>query len=262
MLGALRSVLFRHKIESQPAPQEIPQPVPVAEPVVKQQSGYCPCCRNEVIFSSPREWLRDFYACQSCGSVPRQRHINAALDDLFPGWESKVIHESSPSGDFVARHAQHYSSSQYMSDAAPGSEVNGVRCENIEALTFADESVDLFVTQDVMEHVFDPGQALREIHRVLRPGGAYVFTAPTHVTLSASICRAQLRNDGSIEHLLPEAYHGNPVGDGRALVTWDYGMDAQHLFSEWSGSRVEVYDDPDPARGIEAELLRVYVVRK
>ena len=31
---------------------------------------------------------------------------------------------------------------------------DGVRCENLEALTFADSSIDLHVSQDVFEHLF------------------------------------------------------------------------------------------------------------
>lgn len=42
-------------------------------------------------------------------------------------------------------------------------------------LPFQDNSVDLIVTQEVLEHVPDPFLAMREIHRVLKRGGrAYV----------------------------------------------------------------------------------------
>lgn len=55
--------------------------------------------------------------------------------------------------------------------AGPGIDYVG----SAEALPFADNSVDLIVTQEVLEHVPDPFQAMREIHRVLKPGGsAYV----------------------------------------------------------------------------------------
>ena len=41
-----------------------------------------------------------------------------------------------------------------------------------------DESYDLVVADYVMEHVEHPRLMLREIHRVLRPGGHFVFRTP------------------------------------------------------------------------------------
>src|SRR5688572_20272770 len=42
-------------------------------------------------------------------------------------------------------------------------------------MPLADESVDLAMARSVMEHVVDPDQVYREIHRVLKPGGQFVF---------------------------------------------------------------------------------------
>lgn len=47
-----------------------------------------------------------------------------------------------------------------------------------EALPFADNSIDLVVTQEVLEHVPDPFQSMREIHRVLKPGGSAFVQLP------------------------------------------------------------------------------------
>jgi 2-polyprenyl-3-methyl-5-hydroxy-6-metoxy-1,4-benzoquinol methylase len=47
-------------------------------------------------------------------------------------------------------------------------------------MTFGTEQFDLFITQDVMEHVFRPRLAVKEIMRVLKTGGAHIFTAPKH----------------------------------------------------------------------------------
>lgn len=44
-----------------------------------------------------------------------------------------------------------------------------------EALPFADESFDLVIGHAVLHHLPDLGQAFREFHRVLRPGGRLLF---------------------------------------------------------------------------------------
>jgi len=46
------------------------------------------------------------------------------------------------------------------------------------ALPFADESFDLVVNIDNIEHVEDAAAALRQMRRVLRPGGLYAVTTP------------------------------------------------------------------------------------
>lgn len=45
-------------------------------------------------------------------------------------------------------------------------------------LPVAPESIDVVVSYDVLEHVADESQALREVHRVLKPGGSFVITVP------------------------------------------------------------------------------------
>src|SRR3954471_9792455 len=44
-----------------------------------------------------------------------------------------------------------------------------------EGLPFADESFDLVLGHAVLHHLPNLGQAFREFHRVLRPGGAFFF---------------------------------------------------------------------------------------
>ena len=49
---------------------------------------------------------------------------------------------------------------------------------DICAMPFADDSFDLVLATDVIEHVEEDDGALREIARVLRPGGALLLTVP------------------------------------------------------------------------------------
>jgi SAM-dependent methyltransferase len=226
-----------------------------------ENSGYCPCCRSATTFRAFEEWLRDHYVCMKCGSIPRQRHLQAVLDASFPGWTSKTVHESSPSNDYLSRYCTDYTASQYFEDVPRGDEFRGVRSENIEALTYPDESIDFFITQDVLEHVFHPDRAVAEIYRVLRPGGAHVFTAPKHRGLDQTVQRAKISDSGEIEYLLPEEYHGNPIGE-KALVTYDYGYDFELLMSSWAGTSVEAIHTLDRRRGLDAAFNEVFVIRK
>jgi SAM-dependent methyltransferase len=205
--------------------------------------------------------LRDQYLCGRCHSIPRQRAVNLTLDTYLPGWEDSAIHESSPTNDFISRYARHYSRSYLFDDVSPGQERDGDRCENLERLTFDDETFDLFVTQDVLEHVLMPDRAVREIMRVLKPHGAHVFTTPKHADLTETRPRVSF-DHGTLVHLLEAEYHGNPVGDGRALVTWDYGDDFEQYLWDWCNYPTVTYVTRDRSRGLDGEYLEVFVTRK
>jgi SAM-dependent methyltransferase len=227
----------------------------------KRTTGFCHCCRKPATFESHAEWLRDFFACLGCGSIPRQRHLQYILDTQFPGWEKTKIHESSPSNNFIAQYAEGYSASQLFQDIPLGQLRNNVRCEDLENLTFPSGSFDFFISQDVLEHVFRPDLAVKEIMRVLKPGGAHVFTAPKHWFLANTQRRAKLEGS-EVVHLLPEEYHGNPVGDGRSLVTWDYGSDFEEKLAQWTGGQTTTYVTRDDSLGIDGRYLEVFVTKK
>jgi hypothetical protein len=162
---------------------------------------------------------------------------------------------------FFAEQCGDYSYSFFQEDTPLGSYEDGNRCENLEALTFPDASFDIFITQDVLEHVFLPDKALAEITRVLRPGGIHIFTAPKHKHLLKSYRRASLV-DGTVEHLHEPIYHGNPIGGGRSLVTWDYGADFDDLIQQWSGCSTCNFTIRDRSHRIDGECLDVFVTLK
>ena len=49
------------------------------------------------------------------------------------------------------------------------------------ALPFVDDAFDVVVSSECIEHTVDPARALREIHRVTRPGGLMAVTTPNHL---------------------------------------------------------------------------------
>jgi SAM-dependent methyltransferase len=61
--------------------------------------------------------------------------------------------------------------------------LEGVREGNADAMPFADASFDFVIAADVIEHVANDAQAVREVHRVLKPKRYAIFTVPAFQVL-------------------------------------------------------------------------------
>jgi SAM-dependent methyltransferase len=57
--------------------------------------------------------------------------------------------------------------------------------EDIHKLSFADESIGTVVCVETLEHVADPLRGVREIHRVLKPGGVAILTSVMFMPIHA-----------------------------------------------------------------------------
>jgi SAM-dependent methyltransferase len=135
------------------------------------------------------------------------------------------------------------------------------RSEDLTQMTFKDGEFDLFITSDVFEHVFNPGKAFKEIARVIKPGGAHIFTMPWYPALKNSLERATLKN-GKIEYIQEPMYHGNPIDEKGSLVTMDWGIDFCDIIFICSGLTTTIYVKKDRNLGLEAEFLEVFISRK
>jgi SAM-dependent methyltransferase len=137
-----------------------------------------------------------------------------------------------------------------------------VRCENLEKLSFDDASIDLHVTQDVFEHLFDPAAAFREIARTLRPGGAHVFTTPLENKRAATEFCARRTPEGEVVQLIePAQYHGNPISSAGSLVTVRWGYDITQYIFNATGLSTELLVLDNLELGIRAELIDVLITR-
>lgn len=190
--------------------------------------------------------IRDAFPCPACGAGLRFRNQAAAILDAFAGgtvwslggaveagvFDNVIIYEAALYGPFFRcfRKLKNYSHSYFWPDVEPGAVHDGVRCEDLTRLTYASEMFDLVITSDVLEHVFEPEQAFREIYRVLKPGGLHIFTLPIAWPIPpVSVARARMKDD-EIEHLQPPRYHR--AGDGSdSLVVTDWGLDLLTLLA-------------------------------
>jgi len=237
-------------------------------PVVASWAGRCPICEQDTVFEARHPWFRDHLICQTCpgGSIPRERAVMQVIRELKPNWKARSIHESSPVGRgasvVLARDCAGYVATQFYADVPRGTYRDGARCEDLEQQTFDDESFDLVVTQDVMEHIFHPDRAYREIWRTLKPGGLYIHTTPIYKDRVTTERRAAIEPDGTVIHLAEPEYHGNPVDPKGSLVTFHYGYDLADLIAEWTSFDVEIRRFHQHSSGIVAEFSEVIVCRK
>jgi hypothetical protein len=234
---------------------------------VFSNAGHCLTCDRDVTFNAATEWFRDYYVCEQCGSIPRERALMFCVEKYYPAWRSLKIHESSPCGRGASVKLKNgcpgYVSSQFFPNLPRGSmHPSGQRCEDLEQQTFGDAAFDLVISQDVLEHIFDYEKAFTEIARTLKKGGAHICTVPLINKEKPSGRWAVRRSDGTIEHLHPAEYHGNPIDDSGSLVTMHWGYDICDAIARASGLTATIVFIDNISLGIRAEYIEVLVCRK
>jgi len=197
--------------------------------------------------------------CLHCGAIARTRLLAAAIVHRFgkqgarsltaivrdAGIARSHIYEAQSTGPIhdVLRVVPGYACSEFMDDIAPGLSKNGVRCENMEHLTFDDAVFDLVIHQSVLEHVRRPALALRECLRVMRPGGWLIFEVPVcdywvEGIRPSTVLRVDTSGTEDVP-LLPHFYHLDPLRPEGVLVYTDFGLDLQRQLED-IGFAVEV----------------------
>jgi SAM-dependent methyltransferase len=236
-----------------------------AQSNIAKRLGCCPICGGAE-FVEHGAWLRDQLLCIDCGSLPRERALMLVLNSVAPDWRKLRIHESSPMPRGVSARLQlecpGYVVTHLFADVPFGSKKHGFRCEDLERQTFESNAFDLVITQDVMEHVFDPATAYREVWRTLELGGRYLHTVPILKHLTQTVRRAERLGDGTIKHLTEPAYHGDPLDPAGTLVTFDYGYDLPELIAGWASFDVELRRFHDRHHAILGEMTDVLICTK
>jgi len=125
--------------------------------------------------------------------------------------------------------------------------------QNLEQLTFSDNSFDIVITSDVMEHVRLDDRAHQEIRRVLKPGGVYLFTVPHGRVKPETIIRVAVTDPldpSKDEFLMEKEYHGDANSlERKSLCYRTYGTNLDNYLTRL-GFTVE-YSKPDlPEAGI------------
>jgi len=138
-----------------------------------------------------------------------RRWMSAELRDLPR--DAPVLEVGCGDASFTADLAKHFSAVTAIDLSAGQIAENAQRYPAIafrqhdvaERLPFADASFEVVWCSEVLEHLFDPRFALREMHRVLRPGGRVLITVPYHGRFK-NVLIALFKWD---EHFVPSTSH-------------------------------------------------------
>lgn len=140
--------------------------------------GHCPACNSPVDRWNPGPGGRPRAACPSCGSLERHRFLAVTLEGLRP-----LLATS----DRLIEAAPQLQVRKVIRRLAPkikyvGTDLMDLRwvnvCGDALGLPFRDGVFDLAVHFHVFEHIPDDRSAMREVARVLRPGGLLICQVP------------------------------------------------------------------------------------
>ncbi|PYX76275.1 MAG: hypothetical protein DMG72_05315 [Acidobacteria bacterium] len=184
----------------------------------------CQCCDRITIFLCNSS-AAESRACLFCSANERYELLATEIKTRFrDNLSEKDVLELDPHSPLrkILAHARSYTRSFYEAGKNGGSaRTDGAVCEDITHLTFRDDSFDLIISSDVLEHVPFLDKAFNETARVLRPAGAHLFTVPPRTKTKK---RSEVV-DGAIHHIETPEYHRDPLCPQGILAFWDIGAD-------------------------------------
>jgi SAM-dependent methyltransferase len=138
----------------------------------------CPICRYAGVFCDryADSGMRLHAECPKCRALERHRLQWLVLKELekeLPLYEMRVLHMAPES--FFRRRLRPQCAS-YITADLNGKGVD--QKEDLTRLSFPDASFDLVYASHVFEHIQDDGTAIKEVRRVLSPGGVAILPVP------------------------------------------------------------------------------------
>jgi SAM-dependent methyltransferase len=132
--------------------------------------------------------------CPECLSTARERLLIALLKDRYPVYEKKILHFAPEKNLYNFLKDK---TTVTTCDIDPGmyrSVDPAVQYQDITKLSFKDQSYDCVIGNHILEHIPDDHLAMKEIFRVLVPGGMAILQVPYSISNAVTIETPELKN--------------------------------------------------------------------
>lgn len=145
----------------------------------------CPCCETRFRrFAAIGRSHHPDLECPRCGSYSRHRQLWLFLTLRMAVLREPLALLHVAPEVFFLRRLETAPNLRYLS--VDLHDDHAMERVDVESMPYADGSFDAAVCSHVLEHVVDDRRALRELRRVLRPGGWAVVQAPVDRSLPAT----------------------------------------------------------------------------
>jgi SAM-dependent methyltransferase len=134
----------------------------------------CPIC-GSTFSQFMWAWNRPHAICWSCGAAERHRALWLYLQSEQPLAAAKDVLHFSAEYPLAVRLREQIGPGYKTSELEPGKADLTI---DVTAIDLPDASLDAIICSHVLEHVPDDAGAMRELHRVLRPGGTAIVMVP------------------------------------------------------------------------------------
>jgi SAM-dependent methyltransferase len=117
----------------------------------------------------------DEYLCPKCGSLSKDRRLWRLLEESYILPENKVL-DFSPSRS-IYRKFKKVNNIKYLSTDLSGNFIADLNLD-ITNIDYPHDSFDLIICYHVLEHVIEDIKAIKELYRILKPGGYVIIQTP------------------------------------------------------------------------------------
>lgn len=169
---------------------------------------YCPICQNTCTEFSSFKGMKILpgIKCPHCNSLDRHRLVWLFFINKTPLFFKKIKMLHFAPEPSIKQKLKKLPNLDYLTTDLSGANVDHVW--DIQDIDCDDEGFDAIYCSHVLEHVPDDHKAMRELHRILRPGGWIVIMVPinfnlkkTHEDPSITTPEDRIKHYGQANHL-------------------------------------------------------------